>query len=85
MTQHAILRSAILIVLGMALVSIHQRRWVWWFDDTLTQIGLAYPFLFLIALRPKRDWYLALAAILVSYWLWFALSPTPPRRLTMQL
>jgi heparan-alpha-glucosaminide N-acetyltransferase len=78
MARHAILRAFILIVLGMALASIHTRQWEWRFDDTLTQIGLAYPFLFLIVLRRKRDWYIALGAILVGYWLWFALSPDLP-------
>jgi predicted acyltransferase len=61
---HVVVRSAVLIVLGMVLVSSHPRQWQWWFDDTLTQIGLAYPFLFLIARRPTRDWGLALGAVL---------------------
>jgi heparan-alpha-glucosaminide N-acetyltransferase len=77
MSRHTIVRSLALVVLGMALFSVHLRRWVWWFDDTLTQIGLGYPFLFLIAVRPKRDWWIFLSAILVGYWLWFALSPVP--------
>jgi heparan-alpha-glucosaminide N-acetyltransferase len=76
--RHTIVRSLVLVVLGMAVVSIHPREWNWVFTDTLTQIGLAYPFLVLIALRPKRIWYIALAAILVGYWLWFALSALPP-------
>jgi len=74
---HAIARSLSLILLGMLLVAVHPRQWMWNFVDTLTQIGLAYPFLFIIALRPKRDWYIALAAILFGYWLFFALSPPP--------
>ena len=61
----------------MALVAVHPRQWMWLFADTLTQIGLAYPFLFLVALRPKRDWYVALTVILVGYWLVFALFPAP--------
>jgi predicted acyltransferase len=76
---HTLIRSSILIVLGMALFSIHPRVWKWQFIDTLTQIGLAYPFLVLIALRPRREWYFAATAILTAYWLWFALSPTPVR------
>jgi predicted acyltransferase len=72
---HALIRSAVLVVLGMALVAVHPRRWAWWFDDTLTQIGLAYPFVFAIAFRPIRQRWLALAAILSAYWLWFAITP----------
>jgi heparan-alpha-glucosaminide N-acetyltransferase len=78
MTRHMLIRSLVLIVLGMAMVAVHPRQWSWVFTDTLTQIGLAYPFLFVIALRPKREWYVALALILIGYWLWFALSPIPP-------
>ena len=70
-------RSIGLVVLGMALISIHPRRWQWSFVDTLTQIGLAYPFLAIISTRRKRDWCIGLIAILVGYWLWFALSPLP--------
>ncbi len=55
-TLHALIRSLTLVVLGMALVAVHPRHWSWTFTDTLTQIGLAYPFVFLIARRPKRDW-----------------------------
>ncbi len=78
LATHTIVRSCVLIVLGMALLAVHPRHWTWWFGDTLTQIGLAYPFLVLVAVRPKRDWYIALGAILVGYWLWFALFPLPP-------
>jgi predicted acyltransferase len=77
LTAHAAARSLVLILLGMILVSAHPRQWVWSFVDTLTQIGLAYPFVFLIALRPPSHWYVALAGILVGYWLWFAVSPLP--------
>ena len=57
--RHALVRALVLIVLGMVLVSLPQRRWVWWFDDTLTQIGLAYPFVCLpprvpACARPRR-------------------------------
>jgi heparan-alpha-glucosaminide N-acetyltransferase len=78
MAAHVVVRSLTLILLGMAMVAVHPRHWSWVFTDTLTQIGLAFPFLFLIALRPKRDWYVAFAVILVGYWCWFALSPLPP-------
>jgi predicted acyltransferase len=71
-------RSMLLIVLGMALVSAHPRRWQWNFIDTLTQIGLAYPFLTITAHRPRRDWFIVGGVILIGYWFWFAWSPLPP-------
>jgi predicted acyltransferase len=77
LTRHALTRALLLIVLGMALNSLHPRQWTWEFSDTLTQIGLAYPFAFALALRPKRDRYLALAVILIGYWAWFASSALP--------
>src|SRR5207302_9531000 len=47
------------------------------FEDTLTQIGLGYPFLFLLAMRPPRWQWIALTVILVGYWLAWALYPAP--------
>ena len=47
------------------------------FEDTLTQIGLGYPFLFLLGFaRPRWQW-TALGAILFGYWLAWALYPAP--------
>jgi heparan-alpha-glucosaminide N-acetyltransferase len=83
--SHAILRSVVLIVLGMALYSVHPRVWMWRFIDTLTQIGLAYPFLLLIALRSRRVWYFAVGAILVGYWFWFATFPLEPMRMDAEI
>ena len=77
LTGHVLLRSAFLVTLGMALVAVHPREWSWTFTDTLTQIGLAYPFLVLTARQSKRVWGVVLAGILVGYWLWFALTPVP--------
>jgi predicted acyltransferase len=72
-----VLRSMALIVLGMLMLAVHPRAWVWWFCDTLTQIGLAYPFLYLIARCSRRMWWVAVGLILISYWLVFALYPVP--------
>jgi heparan-alpha-glucosaminide N-acetyltransferase len=74
---HAIGRSLALIFLGITFVSVHPREWTWWFADTLTQIGLAYPLVFVIATRRRVDWWLALAVLLGGYWLFFALYPLP--------
>jgi predicted acyltransferase len=80
MAQHAAIRSLVLISLGVLLGSVQKlpQRLNIDFGDTLAQIGLAYGILFLIAFfcRP-RSWWLALVAILVGYWLFFALYPLP--------
>jgi len=75
MAFHAAWRSLVLILLGVFLSSTHQSQTNWTFDDTLSQIGFGYLFLFLLALRPRRDQWIALAAILIGYWLAFALYP----------
>jgi len=75
---HVLFRSMILIVTGMLLLACTTRQWKLSFVDTLTQIGLAYPFVYFIARRPRRDWWIALVVILVGYWLWFALTPISP-------
>jgi predicted acyltransferase len=75
--RHVAWRSLVLIVLGMALQSAHPRRWLWTFFDTLTQIGLAYPFAFAVALLPRKYWGWSLGVILLGYWLAFALYPAP--------
>jgi predicted acyltransferase len=75
--RHTCVRSVLLVVLGMTMLAIHPRQWTWSFIDTLTQIGLAYPVLVVIAWRPKWQWYTGLIAILAGYWLLFALWPLP--------
>ena len=76
-TWHAFWRALILILLGVFLRSLGQPQTYWTFEDTLTQIGLGYGFLYLIALRPVRAQWLTLAIILLGYWLAFALYPLP--------
>lgn len=74
---HALRRSLILILLGIFLRSTHREQTNFTFEDTLTQIGLGYPFLFLLGhARPKIQWG-AFAAILVGYWVMFILYPAP--------
>lgn len=77
MIAHAFRRAVVLVVLGIFLRSLGHPQTRFTFEDTLTQIGLGYGFLFLLGLRPRRDQWLALAAILVVSWAAFALYPAP--------
>jgi heparan-alpha-glucosaminide N-acetyltransferase len=74
---HALWRSLLLILLGVFLRSINRPQTYWTFEDTLSQIGLGYPFLFLLGFRPSRDQWIGLGAVLVGYWAAFALYPLP--------
>jgi len=47
------------------------------FEDTLSQIGLGYVALFWLGLRPEREQWIALVALLAGYWAAFALYPLP--------
>jgi heparan-alpha-glucosaminide N-acetyltransferase len=77
MWAHAIWRSFLLIALGIFLRSMYSSRTYFTFEDTLTQIGLGYPFLYLLGFRKTRWQWIALAAILTGYWLAWALYPVP--------
>ena len=74
---HALWRSLLLIALGIFLRSIDSPRTYFTFEDTLTQIGLGYTFVFLLYFcRPRWQWS-AFAVILVGYWLAWAIYPAP--------
>jgi len=77
MTIHAAWRSLALILLGVFLRSTSHHQTYWTFEDTLSQIGLGYFPLFLLAFRPARDQWIALAVILLGFWAAFALYPLP--------
>ncbi len=74
---HALWRSLALILLAVFLTSAWSPRTVWVFTNVLAQIGLGYPFLFLLAFTQPRTQWLAAIGILVAYWLAFALHPLP--------
>ena len=76
-TLHAFWRALVLVLLGVFLRSTHSPQTNWTFEDTLTQIGLGYGFLYILALRSAWVQWVALAAILAGYWLTFALYPLP--------
>ena len=77
MWGHAIWRSFLLIALGIFLRSMYSPRTYFTFEDTLTQIGLGYPILFLLGFRPPRWAWIALGVVLGGYWLAWALYPVP--------
>lgn len=77
MTAHAVWRALVLVFLGVFLRSINRSQTNFTFEDTLSQIGLGYGFLFLLGLRPPRVQWIAFGAILIGYWALFALYPVP--------
>ncbi len=77
MFLHALWRALVLVALGIFLRSMHSTQTYFTFEDTLTQIGLGYPFLFLLGFRPPRWQWIALGTILFGYWLAWALYPAP--------
>jgi heparan-alpha-glucosaminide N-acetyltransferase len=74
---HALRRSFILIFLGIFLRSLERSQTYWTFEDTLTQIGLGYTFLFLLAFASLRLQVIIFSAILIGFWAAFAIYPVP--------
>jgi hypothetical protein len=76
LTIHALWRSLILILLGVFLRSTHATQTNWTFEDTLTQIGLGYFFLFLLGwTKPSVAW-IVFVLILVGYWTAWVMYPS---------
>ncbi|MFZ4764414.1 MAG: acyltransferase family protein [Roseimicrobium sp.] len=75
---HAVWRALLLVLLGVFLRSIGEPMTYWTFEDTLSQIGLGYPLLFLLGFASTRVSWAALAVVLIGYWLAFGLFPLPP-------
>jgi predicted acyltransferase len=74
---HALWRSFALVLLGVFLASTGHQQTNYTFTIVLAQIGLAYPFLWLLAwTRPSVQW-AVLGFIVIGYWLLFAFSPLP--------
>lgn len=74
---HAVRRALILIFLGIFLRSLWSRQTYFTFEDTLTQIGLGYVFLFLLGFARVRTQVVAFVLILICFWAAFALYPAP--------
>jgi predicted acyltransferase len=77
MRLHACWRAFLLMALGIFLRSVGRSQTYYTFEDTLTQIGLGYIFLFFLGESSAKVQWAALAAILVGYWAAFALYPLP--------
>src|SRR5579872_6050890 len=77
MLAHAFRRALILIFLGIFLRSLHSYQTCFTFEDTLTQIGLGYVFLFLLGFARVRTQVVTLVLILIFSWAAFALYPAP--------
>jgi heparan-alpha-glucosaminide N-acetyltransferase len=77
MFGHVVWRSLALIFLGIFLRSMSRSTTNWTFEDTLTQIGLGYPLLFLLAFTSLRIQVIAFVTILVGFWAAFVLYPLP--------
>lgn len=71
-------RGLVLVAIGIFLRSLHTPLTNFTFEDTLTQIGLGYPFAVLLAHASRRWGWVAFGMILFGYWLAWALYPLPP-------
>jgi predicted acyltransferase len=78
MLAHSGVRAFVLIALGIFLRSQARPQTYFTFEDVLTQIGLGYVFLFLLAWTRPRTQLLAAVLILAGYWAAFAIYPLPP-------
>ena len=78
MFAHALWRCLVLVLLAVFLSSTGSRQTVWSFNSVLAQIGLGYPFLFLLAFTKPRVQWMAAAGLLLGYWLLFVVHPLPP-------
>lgn len=77
MLFHAIWRAIVLTFLGVFLRSHGRPQTYFTFEDTLSQIGMGYVFLFLIGLLHIRYQILVCLLILAGYWGAFAMHPLP--------
>jgi heparan-alpha-glucosaminide N-acetyltransferase len=75
MCAHALWRALLLVALGIFLRSLSGPITYFTFEDTLTQIGLGYPILFVLGFQRPRVQWIALAVILIGYWLAWVLWP----------
>jgi heparan-alpha-glucosaminide N-acetyltransferase len=77
LTLHAVWRALLLILLGVFLRSASRSSTYWTFEDTLSQIGLGYFFLYSLGLCTARAQWIAFGAVVAGYWAAFACWPLP--------
>jgi predicted acyltransferase len=78
MLLHTFWRAFILVFLGVFLRSMHASMTYYTFEDTLSQIGLGYIFLFVLGFRSWKVQMMAFISILIGYWAFFAMYPIQP-------
>lgn len=78
MFGHALWRALLLVLLAVFLTSAWSKHTEWVFTNVLAQIGLGYPFLFLLYFAKARTQWLTAFGLLFAYWLAFALHPPAP-------
>src|SRR4029079_16011831 len=78
MLLHAVWRAVLLTFLGVFRRSSGRQQTNFTFEDTLSQIGMGYVFLFLLGFVRIRWQIVAVVLILAAYWGAFALYPAPP-------
>ena len=78
MVGHAAWRSLILIFLGIFLRSQGAKMTYFTFEDTLSQIGLGYTFLFILGFQSFKIQLLTIILLIFGYWIAFVLYPLPP-------
>jgi predicted acyltransferase len=76
--RHVVIRSVVLILLGIFLSSNWGKRTDFTFVNVLTQIGLGYAFVYVLIGRGWLVQLLAAVAILGGYWYYFYQYPAPP-------
>ncbi len=77
MVGHAAWRAFLLIALGIFLRSQWSHQTYLTFEDTLTQIGLGYVFLFLLGFTRVRTQMIVFLLILICFWAAFVMYPAP--------
>ncbi len=75
--RHVIQRAVVLVLLAWMLGSMNSRQTEFKFEEILAQIGLAYPFAYLLAGKTLRTQVTWCAGILITCWIAFVLWPLP--------
>lgn len=75
--RHAVVRTLMLVLLGVFLRSLDSAETNWTLEDVVSQIGLGYVPLFLVWSYGKRVQIIAASAILIFCWALYAVWPLP--------